>query len=112
MAPNSREIIGSNPTNSNKAVHSKPRVLPIENLQRTVSDISFELTKEAIEDAKCERCGMSEECTAEYVKRVREKFSGKRVCGLCSEAVNEEMEKNAGKRERGFERAHERLCKV
>lgn len=55
---------------------------------------------------------MSEECTAEYVKRLREKFSGKRVCGLCSEAVNEEMEKNAGKRERGFERAHERLCKV
>lgn len=55
---------------------------------------------------------MSEECTVEYVKRVREKFPGKMVRGLCSEAVNEEMEKNAGKRERDFERAHERLCKV
>lgn len=109
MAPNTKETIVSNPTNSNKAVYSKPR-LPIENLQRTISDISFELTKEAIDtkslpsitevqDAKCECCGMSEECTTEYVNRVREKFSGKMICGLCAEAVNEEMEKNGGKRE-------------
>ena len=42
---------------------------------------------------------MSEDCTAEYINRVREKFSGKMICGLCSEAVNEEMEKNGGKRE-------------
>uniref|UniRef100_M0ZZQ5 Uncharacterized protein n=1 Tax=Solanum tuberosum TaxID=4113 RepID=M0ZZQ5_SOLTU len=42
---------------------------------------------------------MSEECTLEYVKRVKEKYSGKLICGLCSEAVKEEMEKkNGGKK--------------
>ncbi|XP_044472372.1 uncharacterized protein LOC123200997 [Mangifera indica] len=109
MAPISGETIGSNPNNPNKAAHCKPR-LPIENLQRTISDISFELTKVAIdtdslpgitevEEATCECCGMCEECTAEYVNQVREKFSGKMLCGLCSEAVNGEMEKNGGRRE-------------
>ncbi|XP_015084494.1 uncharacterized protein LOC107027955 [Solanum pennellii] len=97
--------------------------LAIDNgLQRTISDISFELSKEVaalvvcdrdddddieknvlppiseVEDAKCECCGMSEECTLGYVKRVKEKYSGKLICGLCSEAVKEEMEKNGGKK--------------
>ncbi|KAK4730144.1 hypothetical protein R3W88_023132 [Solanum pinnatisectum] len=92
--------------------------LAINGLQRTISDISFELSKEValvvsdhnnieknvlppiseVEDAKCECCGMSEECTLEYVKRVKEKYSGKLICGLCSEAVKEEMEKNGGKK--------------
>ncbi|XP_010519881.1 PREDICTED: uncharacterized protein LOC104799190 [Tarenaya hassleriana] len=88
-------------------------------LQRTVSDISFEITKDdraltgggnnnnnqqtttftalstisEVEDAKCECCGMSEECTPEYIRRVRSKFSGKLICGLCSKAAEEEMEK-------------------
>lgn len=86
------------------------------NLQRTVSDISFELSKEVaaactaaaadklppiseVEDAKCECCGMSEDCTPEYIDRVRAKFAGRWICGLCSEAVKEEEEKNGGKRE-------------
>ncbi|KAK4730135.1 hypothetical protein R3W88_023123 [Solanum pinnatisectum] len=92
--------------------------LAINGLQRTISDISFELSKEValvvsdhntieknvlppiseVEDAMCECCGMSEECTLEYVKRVKEKYSGKLICGLCSEAVKEEMEKNGGKK--------------
>ncbi|CAN4127884.1 unnamed protein product [Withania somnifera] len=100
----------------NKKVTHKPQKLPIDGLQRTISDISFELSKEVavvsddhnngkklppvseVEDAKCECCGMSEECTPEYVKKVREKYSGKLICGLCSEAVKEEKEKNGGKR--------------
>ncbi|CAN1168405.1 hypothetical protein LINPERPRIM_LOCUS19195 [Linum perenne] len=36
---------------------------------------------------------MSEECTPEYIDRIRSKFLGKLVCGLCSEAVKEEMVK-------------------
>ncbi|KAG5591494.1 hypothetical protein H5410_042008 [Solanum commersonii] len=98
----------------------RTKKLAIDNgLQRTISDISFELRKEValvvsdhnnieknvlppiseVEDAKCECCGMSEECTLEYVKRVKEKYSGKLICGLCSEAVKEEMEKkNGGKK--------------
>ncbi|XP_060211256.1 uncharacterized protein LOC132638354 [Lycium barbarum] len=107
-------IVGTNHTN--KKVTQKPQKLPMDGLQRTISDISFELSKvvvtdhddhnekkllppiSEVEDAKCECCGMSEECTPEYVKRVREKYSGKLICGLCSEAVKEEMEKNGGKK--------------
>lgn len=113
MAPNMEtNIVGTNQTN--KKVTQNPPKLPMDGLQRTISDISFELSKEVVisddndnkklppisevEDAKCECCGMSEECTPNYIKRVREKFSGKLICGLCSEAVKEEMEKNGGKR--------------
>ncbi|KAF3446394.1 hypothetical protein FNV43_RR11573 [Rhamnella rubrinervis] len=81
----------------------------MESLRRSLSDVTFELSKDDIErklppiseveDAKCECCGMSEECTGEYINRVRDRFSGKLICGLCAEAVNEEMEKNGGKRE-------------
>ncbi|XP_050365727.1 uncharacterized protein LOC126784300 [Argentina anserina] len=52
-----------------------------------------------VEEAKCECCGLSEECTAEYINRVRNQFSGKLICGLCAEAVNGEMDKNGGKKE-------------
>ncbi|XP_058180899.1 uncharacterized protein LOC131299271 [Rhododendron vialii] len=92
---------------------TKPPRLSTDGLQRTISDISYELSKEAmdiklnstlpaiseVEDAKCECCGMIEECTPEYIDRVRDKFFGKWVCGLCAEAVEEEVEKNGGKRE-------------
>ncbi|XP_073130775.1 uncharacterized protein [Henckelia pumila] len=103
----------------------KPSKPSIETLSRTMSDISFEFTNQGppeyksikdnltpvseVQDAKCECCGMSEECTPKYVKRVREKFFGRMVCGICSEAVNEEMEKNGGKREEAL-RAHFTTC--
>ncbi|XWS26355.1 hypothetical protein CRYUN_Cryun26dG0025400 [Craigia yunnanensis] len=107
MAPNREKNLVSLHSQSNGTV-SKPR-LSMESLQRTLSDISFELSKESIdatlppisevEDAKCECCDMSEECTPEYISKVRDKFLGKLVCGLCAEVINEEMEKNGGKRE-------------
>lgn len=91
----------------------------MEGLQRAMSDLSFELSKEAIdtnlppisevEDAKCDCCGLSEECTPEYIRRVREKFCGKWICGLCSEAVTEEMKKNGGTREEALV-AHTSVC--
>ncbi|XP_050215551.1 uncharacterized protein LOC126666736 [Mercurialis annua] len=43
-----------------------------------------------IELAKCECCGLMEECTAAYIARVRERFCGRWICGLCGEAVNDE----------------------
>jgi len=43
-----------------------------------------------VEQAQCECCGMSEECTPSYICRVRELFCGRWVCGLCAEAVKEE----------------------
>ncbi|WMV35068.1 hypothetical protein MTR67_028453 [Solanum verrucosum] len=42
---------------------------------------------------------MSDEFTHEYIDRVRKKYSGKWICGLCAEAVKEEAEKNGGKNE-------------
>ncbi|KAL9667782.1 hypothetical protein QQ045_002150 [Rhodiola kirilowii] len=97
--------------------------LSSEGLSRTVSDISLELTKEVVlelkevklqpisevEDAKCECCGMTEECTTEYIDKVRGKFSGKWICGLCSEAVKEGMERNGGKGEEALS-SHMTAC--
>ncbi|KAB2024735.1 hypothetical protein ERO13_D06G091800v2 [Gossypium hirsutum] len=110
MAPNKENNTANSQTHPNNGTVNKPRRLSMESLQRTISDISFELTKEAIdatqlpsisevEEASCECCGMSEECTPEYINQVRDKFSGKLVCGLCAEAINEEVVKNGGKRE-------------
>ncbi|PQM35906.1 uncharacterized protein Pyn_20382 [Prunus yedoensis var. nudiflora] len=88
MAPPNRENqMGSY---SNTSIVQKPPRLSMGSLQRTISDISDELsssTKEAIdamqlptisevEDAKCECCGMCEECTNEYIDRVRNQFLG------------------------------------
>ncbi|WVZ21274.1 hypothetical protein V8G54_008596 [Vigna mungo] len=67
-------------------------------------DVSLEGKNEvATENAKCECCGMCEECSEEYIGRVREMFLGKMICGLCAEAVDVEMEKNGGRREKGLE---------
>ncbi|KAM3699717.1 hypothetical protein ACB098_05G045600 [Castanea mollissima] len=117
MAPHG-ETIASTYTISNSI--SKPTRLSSDSLQRTVSDMSFELSKEVIdeltlppisevEDARCECCGMCEECTPEYIEKVRGKFSGKWICGLCAEAVKEEVEKNGGKGEEALS-AHMSAC--
>lgn len=104
MAPNGEMLVGSYHRDTiYKPAAKPPRLSTAEGLQRAVSDLSFELSKEAmdaklqpiseVEDAKCECCGMSEECTPEYIGRVRDKFCGRWICGLCSEAVKEEVEK-------------------
>ncbi|XP_057466865.1 uncharacterized protein LOC130756382 [Actinidia eriantha] len=46
-----------------------------------------------IELAKCECCGLKEDCTQHYISEVKEKFDGKWLCGLCSEAVRDELGK-------------------
>ncbi|KAF2927166.1 uncharacterized protein [Oryza sativa Japonica Group] len=106
-------------------------------LQRTVSDVSYELHHHVgakgttmvddaaaaeqkqqlddiaeVEDARCECCGMSEECTPEYIRGVRARFAGRLVCGLCAEAVAEEAARRGGAG--GVEaalRAHTAVCK-
>ncbi|KAI3468190.1 hypothetical protein Pfo_024853 [Paulownia fortunei] len=128
MAPNRDSSFLQSFTKNNSNVNQKPPRLSMETLQRTISDISFELISQEtlnsektnnnhpslppiseVEDAKCECCGMSEECTPQYVKKVREKYCGQMICGLCSEAVKEEMEKNGGKREEALH-AHVSAC--
>lgn len=63
-----------------------------------------------VEDAKCECCGMSEECTPEYIRGVRRRFAGRWVCGLCAEAVTGEADKNGGSVEEAL-KAHMGVCK-
>ncbi|KAK6161897.1 hypothetical protein DH2020_001738 [Rehmannia glutinosa] len=125
MAPNRDTTFLQPFTKPTNNTNQKPPKLSVEPLQRTLSDISFELISQEtltpdqkspslppiseIEDAKCECCGMSEECTPQYVKKVREKYCGRMICGLCSEAVKEEMEKNGGKREEAVQ-AHVSAC--
>ncbi|KAK8520350.1 hypothetical protein V6N13_031194 [Hibiscus sabdariffa] len=48
-----------------------------------------------IEFVECGCCGLTEECTPAYIARVREKFEGHWLCGLCSEAVKYETTKSA-----------------
>ncbi|KAL2548560.1 uncharacterized protein Fot_10090 [Forsythia ovata] len=55
-----------------------------------------------LEFAICECCGLSEECTEAYVARVRERYQGWWICGLCAEAVKDEIarsEKRIGNEE-------------
>lgn len=40
--------------------------------------------------AKCECCGLAEECTPGYVARMKAMYCGRLLCGLCGEAVKEE----------------------
>ncbi|KAI3786094.1 hypothetical protein L1987_45221 [Smallanthus sonchifolius] len=113
MAPHGDTIVSS-------YMFSKPPRLSSEGLKRTVSDMPFEFTKDAIDikslttitevvDAKCECCGMVEECTPEYMEKVHNRFLGKWICGLCSEAVKEEMEKNGGNKEEALS-SHMNTC--
>ncbi|KAA0053489.1 hypothetical protein E6C27_scaffold190G00380 [Cucumis melo var. makuwa] len=47
-----------------------------------------------VEFAKCECCGLTEECTGAYIEGIRRRFDGKWICGLCSEAVQDEILKS------------------
>lgn len=44
-----------------------------------------------VEQIKCECCGLLDECTPAYVSNVRNCHCGRWVCGLCAEAVKEEL---------------------
>ncbi|GKV09803.1 hypothetical protein SLEP1_g21244 [Rubroshorea leprosula] len=44
-----------------------------------------------VEFAKCDCCGLTEECTPAYIERVRQRYHGKWICGLCAEAVKDEI---------------------
>ncbi|PIN24708.1 hypothetical protein CDL12_02564 [Handroanthus impetiginosus] len=91
-----------------KAYEEETNVLPImgehQSLRKVVSDVTNEISKlgkdletiveldETIIPAECECCGLKEDCTKEYISRIRNSFSGKWVCGLCSEAVMERVD--------------------
>ena len=43
--------------------------------------------------AECECCGLAEDCTRAYERQVRDRFCGRWLCGLCSEAVKVELDR-------------------
>lgn len=62
--------------------------------------------------AKCDCCGLTEECTEAYIKHVRDRYSGRWICGLCAEAVKDEAARS--ERMIGTEEAmnrHMNFCK-
>ncbi|XP_057513495.1 uncharacterized protein LOC130795404 [Actinidia eriantha] len=56
------------------------------------SETHFPLPKpnSQIELVNCDSCGFTEECTLAYISRIRDKFNGRWICGLCIEAVKYE----------------------
>ncbi|XP_057967611.1 uncharacterized protein LOC131157453 [Malania oleifera] len=46
--------------------------------------------KTEAEFVRCESCGFTEECTPAYIARVRDRYGGRWICGLCAEAVKYE----------------------
>ncbi|KAG6471802.1 uncharacterized protein LOC122030126 [Zingiber officinale] len=44
-----------------------------------------------LEFVACDCCGLTEECTPAYIAIVRERHGGKWLCGLCAEAVRDEL---------------------
>ncbi|KAL1834620.1 hypothetical protein ACET3Z_004271 [Daucus carota] len=75
-----------------------------QDLEKAVADFSSDMNKKA-EDfetltridevtlAACECCGLEEDCTPNYITKVKTSHSGKWLCGLCSEVVKEKMSK-------------------
>ncbi|OIV97352.1 hypothetical protein TanjilG_07104 [Lupinus angustifolius] len=47
-----------------------------------------------IECVKCDSCGFTEECTLAYISRLRNRFHGRWLCGLCVEAVKDEVKRS------------------
>ncbi|KAJ0667525.1 hypothetical protein HanPI659440_Chr17g0678761 [Helianthus annuus] len=46
--------------------------------------------------AKCDWCELTEECTPGYIKKIRARYNGNWMCGLCEEAVKDEMVRSEG----------------
>ncbi|KAI5674244.1 hypothetical protein M9H77_14608 [Catharanthus roseus] len=50
---------------------------------------------EILEFIKCESCGFTEECTSNYISRIRDRYCGLWICGLCIEVVKDEILKSS-----------------
>lgn len=44
-----------------------------------------------VDFVKCNCCGLTEECTLSYIETIRARYQGKWICGLCAEAVKDEI---------------------
>ncbi|KAK7275574.1 hypothetical protein RIF29_16693 [Crotalaria pallida] len=64
---------------------------PTQPTAATSSSILIAAAQSEVEFAICDCCGLTEECTPAYIERIRERYHGKWVCGLCAEAVKDEI---------------------
>lgn len=67
-----------------------------------------------IEPVKCACCDLKEDCTKEYIENVKGNFGGKWLCGLCSEAVGDELCRDRSSQD-GVEeaiKAHMAFCRM
>ncbi|XP_010526100.1 PREDICTED: uncharacterized protein LOC104803753 [Tarenaya hassleriana] len=72
-------------------------------LQKSFSDVSSEIKRhindkveeeeEEVKQVNCDCCGLEEECTPQYIDRIKNSYSGKWVCGLCAEVITEKLGK-------------------
>lgn len=70
-------------------VMSDAMVMPATESSSVATKLITETTD--VEFVKCDCCGLTEECTPEYIQRIRERYQGKWICGLCGEAVKDEI---------------------
>jgi hypothetical protein len=128
MAPNGDAAVAAAP-----AMSDLPHLtISMEGLQRSMSDVALEMARDrkqsaaadaackklpaiteqqqVVVNARCECCGMQEECTPAYVRRVRDRYCGRWVCGLCAAAVNGEAEARHGGRTEEALAAHMAVC--
>lgn len=59
----------------------------------SAAEVAVAEAETAVSSVKCCCCGLMEECTHAYIGRVRDRYGGRWICGLCSEAVKEERER-------------------
>ncbi|XP_004508001.1 uncharacterized protein [Cicer arietinum] len=58
----------------------------------TVNTTSIKTVNQVeVECVKCDSCGFTEECTPAYISKVRQRYQGRWLCGLCGEAVKDEV---------------------
>lgn len=68
-------------TKSSSGIDAQPQALVLTMKAETVQ-------------VRCYCCGLMEEGTVAYVGRVREKYQGRWICGLCAEAVKDEKQRS------------------
>ncbi|KAJ0432375.1 hypothetical protein HanIR_Chr17g0858481 [Helianthus annuus] len=70
-------------------VISNAMLMPSTESQPATTKSITEMTE--VESVKCDCCGLTEECTPEYIERIREHYQHKWICGLRGEAVKDEI---------------------
>ncbi|KAI4331301.1 hypothetical protein MLD38_029497 [Melastoma candidum] len=70
-------------------VISDPLLIPAPETQPLSAVILIAHTE--VESAACDCCGLTEECTPAYIERIRKRYHGKWICGLCAEAIKDEI---------------------